>query len=107
MSCEEYQNFELGKIIESNFRKHLENCPECRKLVRQDEQLLGLAEALEQPVRAPLLWAKIENSLRSEKQRQARRKIQIPKQFSMVLRIAALLVLVVGLGTGSYFSTLR
>ena len=103
MSCEEYQNFELGKTDGSNFQKHVKDCAECQRLVQQDEQLLGLAGNLEQPVRAPLLWAKIENSLRSEKQREVRRPIQIPKQFPMLLRIAAMLVLVIGISTGSYF----
>ncbi len=103
MSCEDYQNFELGKIDEGNFRKHLKNCSECRTLVQQDEQLLALAGELKQPVRAPLLWAKIENSLRNEKQRQVKRTTKIPKQFPTLLRIAAMLVVIVGLSTGIYF----
>ncbi|MCH7756241.1 hypothetical protein IH970_14110, partial [candidate division KSB1 bacterium] len=96
MSCEEYQNFELGKTDESKFQKHLTECSECRKLVRQDEQLLGLAGELDQPMQAPLLWAKIENSLRAEKQRRVRHDPQVLRQFPMLLRIAAMLALVVG-----------
>jgi len=103
MSCEEYQNFELGKTDESNFQTHLKNCAECQKLVQQDEQLLGLAGELDQPVRAPLLWAKIENSLRVEKQRRARHATPVLQRFPMALRIAAMLALVVGLSSGMYF----
>jgi len=103
MSCEEYQNFELGKSNKMEFQKHLTECSECRKLVRQDEQLLGLAGELDQPVRAPLLWAKIENSLRAEKQRRVRQDPQVLRQSPIVLRIAAMLALVVGLSTGMYF----
>ena len=103
MSCEEYRNFELGKTDKSKFNKHLTECSACRKLVKQDEQLLGLAGELDQAVKAPLLWTKIENSLRAEKQRRVRHETQVFRQFPMLLRIAAMLAVVVGFSTGSYF----
>ncbi len=103
MSCEEYQKFELGKSNKSEFEKHLTECSECRKLVQQDEQLLGLAGELDQPIQAPLLWAKIENCLRAEKQRRIRHETQVFRQFPMLLRIAAMLAVVAGLSTGIYF----
>jgi len=101
MRCEFYEKYELGEIGESEFNAHSPNCPECRKLLAQDTQLLALAKNFEQPIASPLLWAKIENSLRAEQQRNRRNwRFNWPEQKWTLWRIAAVLLL--GIGLGSY-----
>jgi hypothetical protein len=101
MSCEFYQKRELGEINESEFSLHLPTCVECQKLIEQDTQILTLAQSLQKPVASPLLWTKIENTLRAEQQRNRRhRHINWSEQKWTLLRIAAVLLL--GIGLGSY-----
>jgi hypothetical protein len=86
---------------ESEFSLHLPMCAECQKLIEQDARILTLAQSLPKPVASPLLWAKIENSLRAEQQRTRRHwRMSLPEQKWALLRIAA--VLFVGFGVGSY-----
>lgn len=102
MNCEFYQKHELGEIGESELSLHLAACSECQKLIEQDARILTLAQSLQKPVASPLLWAKIENTLRAEQQREHRhRHINWPEQKWTLWRIAA--VLLVGMGLGSYF----
>jgi len=102
MNCEFYQKRELGEINESEFSQHLATCSACQKLVEQDARILTLAQNLQKPVASPLLWAKIENSLRAEQQKDHRhRRINWSEQKWTLLRIAA--VLLIGIGLGSYF----
>lgn len=60
----------------------------------QDKFILDLAKTLQEPEAPPLLWAKIENKLRNEKQ-QNQKQIWRP---SLYLRVAAMVILVVGAG---------
>jgi hypothetical protein len=102
MSCDEYRKHELGEIGDSEFESHLQSCFACQKLLEQDARLLADAKSLRQPIVAPLLWAKIENSLRAEKQRhQYFWRDTLREQRHTILRLAAVLVLVAGVG--SYF----
>ncbi len=104
MSCESYQKYELGETDEKTYQEHVQSCPLCQKLQQQDAMLLSTAKTLDQPINAPLLWGKIEKRLQAEKQRQRFIwRISIPKQTYPILRIAAVLVLVVGLGWISYY----
>jgi len=101
MNCDFYQKRELGESGESEFSQHLAACSVCAKLIEQDAQLLALAQSLSKPVASPLLWARIENSLRAEQQRNRRHwRINWPEQKWTLLRIAAVLLL--GIGLGSY-----
>lgn len=102
MNCEFYQKHALGEIEENEFSQHLATCSACQKLVAQDAQILTLAQHLEKPAVSPLLWAKIENSLRAEQERNRRHwRMNWPEQKWTLLRLAAVLVL--GMGLGSYF----
>ena len=101
MNCEFYQKRELGEINESEFSQHLATCSACQKLVEQDARILTLAQNLQKPVASPLLWAKIENALRAEQQRNRRTwRFSWLEQKWTLWRIAA--VLLIGIGLGSY-----
>lgn len=102
MNCDFYQKHELGEIEANEFSQHLATCAVCQKLVAQDEQILTLAHSLPKSEVSPLLWAKIENSLRAEQERKRRHwRMYWPEQKWTLLRLAAVLLL--GLGLGSYF----
>jgi hypothetical protein len=102
MSCDAYQKYDMGELGEIEFNRHLSSCAECQKRREQDARLLALAQNLKQPIAAPLLWAKIENSLRAEKQkRHPSWRVMFQEQKWTALRIAAVLILAMGLG--SYF----
>ncbi|NIR50827.1 hypothetical protein GWO43_19685 [candidate division KSB1 bacterium] len=104
MNCEVYEKYELGKTDEQTFEKHAKRCQTCQHLLQQDETLMSLAKGLNQPVRAPLLWAKIENRLRSEKQRQRRIGLtKLAQRSHPLLRLAAAVILAVTVGVGGYF----
>lgn len=91
MSCDRYQERELGRLDEAAFQAHLKGCPLCRERLREDERLMELAARLKPPAEPPFLWERVEAGLRAEQQRARRR--------TWVYRAAA--VLVVGLGLGA------
>ncbi|MCI0697518.1 hypothetical protein L0337_36610 [candidate division KSB1 bacterium] len=99
MSCKVYRQFKLGEMEETVFNRHAPSCAECQRLLAQDVQLLTLAKSLKPPVANPLLWAKIENALRAEQQK--RRLAWLQEHKWTLLRMAAVLLVAVGLG--SYF----
>jgi hypothetical protein len=100
MNCEIYQKYELGEMDENEFSRHSSTCAECQKLLAQDARLLALAQSLQQSLPAPLLWAKIEASLRAEQQRSRRSwLLNFQEQKWAILRMAAVLFLAVGLGS--------
>lgn len=102
MNCEFYQKHELGEMDEGEFSHHLPTCVECQKLLEQDTRVLKLAQSLPKPAASPLLWSKIENSLRAEQQRAHRhQRTDWSAQKWVLLRIAAILLL--GMGLGSYW----
>jgi hypothetical protein len=102
MSCEAYRQFELGEMEETVFNRHAQNCTECKRQLEQDAQLLTLAKSLKPPVSNPLLWAKIENALRAEQQKRRPAWLEAMQEHKWtLLRIAAVLLVAVGLG--SYF----
>lgn len=90
MSCDRYQERELGRLDESAFQAHLKDCDICRERLRQDEAIDQLAANLAEVTEPPFLWERIEDALRAE-QRRARRR-------TWVYRAAAVLVVSLGLG---------
>ena len=102
MSCHVYEKYDQGKIGEEEFRLHSQTCPDCREMAWQDDRLLSLARGLKEPVRAPSLWTRIEQSLREEQQRGEKKRWAsvFSKRWASV-PLAAMLV--VGLGLGLYF----
>jgi hypothetical protein len=102
MSCEAYRQFELGEMEEAAFNLHAPGCAGCQRLLEQDAQLLAQAKSLQPPVASPLLWAKIENTLRAEQQKRHPAWLSALQEHKWaLLRMAAVLLVAVGLG--SYF----
>lgn len=66
MSCHKFKKYELGKIEEREFKDHLKSCATCQAEMKQDAWLMSLAKSLKQPVKAPFLWGRIENTLKEE-----------------------------------------
>ena len=90
MSCDRYQERELGRLDEAAFQAHLKDCSVCRERLRQDERLMELAAGLKRPAEPPFLWERVEAGLRAEQQRARRR--------TWLYRAAAVLVVSLGLG---------
>ena len=90
MSCDRYQERELGRLDEAAFQAHLKGCPLCRERLREDERLMELAAGLKPPAEPPFLWERLEAGLRAEQQRARRR--------TWIYRAAAVLVVSLGLG---------
>lgn len=101
LNCEFYEQREMGLLNEGAFVRHAQECPACQKILRQDAHVLALMRSEQQPATSPLLWAKIENALRTEKRRSAFRQSAFWRAPGFTrLRWAAVLLL--GLGLGSY-----
>ncbi|NIM13771.1 MAG: hypothetical protein GTO45_17005 [Candidatus Aminicenantes bacterium] len=66
MSCIEFEKYELGEIDSREFRQHLKVCAHCREQKRLDDRLMSLARSLKEPIPAPGLWDRIENTLKKE-----------------------------------------
>ncbi len=90
MSCDRYQERELGRLDEAAFQAHLKDCSVCRERLRQDERLMELAAGLKPPAEPAFLWERVEAGLRAEQQRARRR--------TWIYRAAAVLVVSLGLG---------
>ncbi|MBT4096389.1 MAG: hypothetical protein HOM68_02225 [Gemmatimonadetes bacterium] len=122
MSCDIYQKRESGDLDEVSFQRHLRVCAECQQRLQQDEELLKLAEQLERPMPSPHLWDRIEASLHEEAATQPVSAAQTPLSSAAqstslpmpqdsaptqhtharawIYRIAAVLVVSIGLGSG-------
>ena len=99
MTCDQYQKYELGDLDRTAFEAHARTCPECQTHLEQDAQLMDLAGRLKQPVEAPRLWNRIEQTLQEEQQ--AARVAPIKPWDRMkpwAFSIAAVLILGIGLG---------
>ncbi|MFQ5639781.1 MAG: hypothetical protein ACE5IR_17490 [bacterium] len=104
MKCDRFEKYELGVLEKRAFENHLPTCRTCQSAMEKDKELLSLAGQLLQPIRAPLLWGKIEHTLRMEKQRSREKRSLFPSQLSgQFLRIAATVVLMLAVGSGAYF----
>lgn len=100
MSCNRYEAYELGRIEHRAFLEHLVSCSECRERVEQDARLMALAKSVKQPVHAPLLWARIEKSLVTEKRTGEKRSrlFGFRQRTVVLLRAAAVVMIMVGAG---------
>ena len=90
MSCDRYQEREIGRLEEEAFQAHLKDCPDCRESLREDEIIDELAANLAEVTEPPFLWERVEAGLRAEQQRARRR--------TWLYRAAAVLVVSLGLG---------
>jgi len=107
MACEKYDDFEMGRLREAEFMRHLEDCGECRELVHLDSRLAEELEFLKDPVRAPRLWDRVEAGLRQEQKtgiwkpgRADGRRLFGPGRPWLVPALALLLF---GVGLGIFF----
>jgi hypothetical protein len=66
MSCTEFEKYERGEIDSREFRQHLKACSHCREQKQLDDRLMSLARSLKEPIPAPELWDRIENTLKKE-----------------------------------------
>ncbi len=99
MNCDSYRRHELGKISDADFDRHADDCDECKKFIEEDVKLLAEAKSLKQTISARLLWPKIENSLRAEKQAKRWKWAEVFEvRTSVALRLAAVLIIAVGIG---------
>lgn len=92
MSCNRFQAYELGRIGEKAFQRHVESCAVCRDALGEDERLMGRVRELKEPVEAPWLWSRIEAHLEAEKSGTSRRFI-VPGRWAAALRFASFLAL--------------
>ena len=67
MKCNQFRNYELGKIDEETFVNHCRECALCREEETLDSRLKERVHELRNPVHAPHLWTRIEAGLQEEK----------------------------------------
>jgi hypothetical protein len=104
MTCDCYKKHELNEMDESEFQAHLRECPVCQKIAGKDTELLNLARSLNQKVRAPLLWTRIENQIRQEKSAQSTTgEMADRRAWTSLWRIAAAVLITFGLTLAGYF----
>jgi len=100
MSCNKLKRFELGKLGEAEFERHLETCSSCQERVEQDARLMALSRSLERPVESPHLWDRIAKSLEEEQQKELSLGVAHRQWYPLRLLPAAaavLLAVVIGL----------
>ena len=93
MNCSGFEKYQLDEWTEAQFETHLKSCPECRQAEKQDEEVVGLARTLKNPVPAPGLWEKIEKDIKQDHGK----ILQATWWRHPVLRAAAVLILAAGL----------
>ena len=99
MSCHKFKKYELGKIEEREFKNHLKGCATCQSEMKQDAWLMSLAKSLKQPVKAPFLWGRIENTLREEKRaRESTRVKDYRWRLFPALSYAVIFLMVISIG---------
>jgi hypothetical protein len=119
MSCKKLKKYELGKISSAKFERHAKECSICQEQIRLDEWLMSTARSLKgKPVHAPLLWSRIEEGLRQEKERPHREKEKLqgrpaeqkalafrlrPIRFKLLPFVPAAAAVLLAAGLGIYF----
>jgi hypothetical protein len=86
MSCNKYEQYELGNLDEKEFQIHVKSCPECQAFMRDNKIIMNGAQRLNKYLELPDLWPAIENRLSTAK------KVK-PLYKSWIIRIAAVLIL--------------
>lgn len=98
MNCDRYDDYQLGRLDEEKFLKHLSGCPVCTALKKQDEELLSAAQRLKIEVKTESLWKKVESRLLQEieQERLRRKTIRLPKRFLNMKSLALAASLMLG-----------
>lgn len=100
MKCTFYKKFQIGRIGSREYRIHEQNCPTCRDIHAQDQQLLRASRKLKSPVNTARLWDELESRLRTENEtntlpNEGRIRLKVPLRLNPVLKAAAFVVGVV------------
>ena len=99
MECRRFESYALGKMKRSEFLKHVRSCPSCLHRFQEDERLTALARGLGRESVPPDLWDKIETAILAEYEESRRNPVRTFWHHTHpVLRWAAVLILVFGLG---------
>ena len=93
MSCSGFEKYQLGEWSEGEFEAHRQTCDECRVALERDKKLIQEAAQLKINVEVHGLWGRIENELQKESG-----SIKRLDNYRWVWRIAAVLVLALGIG---------
>jgi hypothetical protein len=99
MSCTKFKRYELGKLGEAEFERHLETCSSCQQRMAQDARLMALSRSLERPVEPAHLWDRIAKSLKEEQPKELSPESPYPGwRLLRLLPAAAVILLVVVIG---------
>jgi hypothetical protein len=94
MKCAVFESWQNDLVTESAFKKHMEQCRSCRMQYDLDRDLLQQYAGLRTTTTVPQQWPAIEAALLAEKRRTRQ------QGWGVLAKAAAVLILVVGLGTG-------
>ena len=94
MICDFLTRYDQGELDEAELKKHALSCSICKEALDIDKDILSMAQSLRQPIEAPFLWNRIEESLAKEMFKKQRFNWRF---FRFVPALAAL-ILVVWLG---------
>jgi len=97
MKCTFYKKFQTGRIGSREYSIHEQNCPTCRKIHAQDQQLLLASRKLKSPVNTTRLWDELESRLMTEQEagtlpREGQIRLKVPLRLDLVLKAAVFLV---------------
>jgi hypothetical protein len=93
MSCTKFKRYELGKLGEAEFERHLETCSSCQERMAEDARLMALSRSLERPVEPPHLWDRIAKSLKEERLKELSPGLTPPRWRLLRLLPAAAVIL--------------
>lgn len=98
MKCNGFKNWHLGKWTDEQFLAHVKDCPVCAKAEQKDNELLNMARSLKKEVDVPWLWPLIETAVKQETKPKKNRVLHVGWWTRPAFRMAAVLVLGIGLG---------
>ncbi|MDH4258126.1 MAG: hypothetical protein OEV50_04880 [Candidatus Aminicenantes bacterium] len=98
MSCNKLKRYELGKLGETEFERHLETCSSCQERMEQDTRLMALSRSLKRPAEPSHLWDRIAKSLEEEQQKELSSGVMRPRWRPLwLLPVSAVVLLVVAI----------
>lgn len=99
MSCTKFKRYELGKLDEAEFQRHLRTCSSCQERMKQDGRLMALSRSLERPLEPLHLWDRIAKNLKEERQKELSSGLsRLRWHLLRSLPAAALILLAVAVG---------
>lgn len=96
MNCTFNEKYELGKLSQEDYQKHVEDCDICQSILEQDKKLIELTSNLKQPVSAPNLWKNIKQDLKQEQEKSSW-MTTIRRNKTPIYALAAVLIVAIGL----------